>query len=298
VRTIRLTIEYDGTAFAGWQIQEDDRRTPTVQGEIESALSRMTQESIRVRAASRTDSGVHARGQVVAFDTTKDNLPIRAFTRGMGALLSPALVVRHAEIAPDGWDPRRTSRGKRYRYTYWNDETNTAIDRHRAWWVRGAMDVVHMQKAATHLVGTHDFEAFRSAGCDAKHAVRTLYEVKIARGEYARIHLEVVGNAFVRNMVRIIAGNLRDVGLARMTPDDLRALLESRDRTKGAMTAPAHGLCLEEVIYDDRLPERPDLGSRSGKAVPPVDPSRSDPDLGSRSGKAVPPVDPSRSDPS
>jgi tRNA pseudouridine38-40 synthase len=113
-----------------------------------------------------------------------------------------------------------------------------------------------MKNAATHLLGTHDFEAFRSAGCDAKHAIRTLFTVEVSRGDYSRVHLDVVGNAFVRNMVRIIAGNLRDVGLGRMTPDGLFRVLESRDRTKGAMTAPAHGLCLEEVIYDDRLPDR------------------------------------------
>jgi tRNA pseudouridine38-40 synthase len=193
----------------------------------------------------------------VAFETSKDNLPMRAFERGMGALLIPSLVVRKAEVVSDTWDPRRSSRGKRYRYTYWNDETNTAIDRHRAWWVRGALDLALMKDGAARLVGTHDFEAFRSAGCDAKHAIRTLYAVEVARGEYARVHLEVVGNAFVRNMVRIIAGNLRDVGLGRMRPDQLSDVLESRDRTRGAMTAPAHGLCLEEVIYDDRLPERP-----------------------------------------
>ena len=106
-------------------------------------------------------------------------------------------------------------------------------------------------------LGTHDFEAFRSAGCEAKHAIRTIYSIELFRGEYSRVHLEIVGNAFLKNMVRIIAGNLREVGLGRMTPSDLKALLASRDRTSGAMTAPAHGLTLEEVIYDDRLPLRP-----------------------------------------
>lgn len=256
-RTIRLVIEYDGACFAGWQIQPDQHRVPTVQGALEAGLARLCREAIRVRAASRTDAGVHARGQVVAFDTTRDNLPLRAFERGLAPHLPPGLVVRRAELAPAGWDPRRTSRGKHYRYTYWNDACGTAIDRNRAWFVHEPLDVERMVAGARHLLGTHDFEAFRSAGCDARHAVRTIYRVEVTRGEYARVLVDVVGNAFVRNMVRIIAGNLRDVGTGRMTPDDLARVLASRDRTRGAMTAPASGLCLEEVIYDDRLPERP-----------------------------------------
>jgi tRNA pseudouridine38-40 synthase len=258
LRTIRLIIEYDGTCFGGWQIQEGvERRLPTVQGELEEAISKLSREPIRVRAASRTDAGVHARGQVVAFDTTKESLPMKAYEQGLRALLHPALVIRKAEVAEPEWDPRRTSRGKRYRYTYWNDRTFSALDRHRAWYVRDPFDLDRMRAGAAVLAGTHDFEAFRSAGCDAKHAVRTLYALAIERGEYSRVHLDVVGNAFVRNMVRIIAGNIRDVGTGRRTVEDLRAILESKDRTKGGMTAPPHGLCLEEVIYDDRLPARP-----------------------------------------
>jgi tRNA pseudouridine38-40 synthase len=253
-RTIRLVIEYDGTAFAGWQLQDN---APTVQGALEYALAKMLDEPVRVRAASRTDAGVHARGQVVAFSTSRETIPLRAYERGLGIHLPPALVIRRADDVEEGWDPRRSSRGKRYRYTYWNDENPTAIDRHRAWFVRKPLELEAMNAAARHLIGTHDFEAFRSTGCDAPHAIRTMYEMRIYRGEYARVHLEIVGNAFVRNMVRIIAGNLRDVGLGRMTPDELARLLEAKDRTQGAMTAPAHGLCLEEVIYDDRLPPRP-----------------------------------------
>ncbi|MCK6545575.1 tRNA pseudouridine(38-40) synthase TruA [Myxococcota bacterium] len=260
MRTIRLVIEYDGTAFAGWQIQLGRDGPPSVQGALQAGLSQLVKEPVRVRGASRTDAGVHARGQVVAFETTKDTIPLRAFERGLVALLPPSLVVRKVELAEDGWDPRRTSRGKRYRYTFWNDVAPTALERDRAWFVRTPLDLAAMQAAADRLLGTHDFEAFRSAGCDAKHAVRTMYELRVWRGEYARVHFDVVGNAFCRNMVRIFAGNLRDVGLRRMTPDDVGALLSSRDRAEGAMTAPPQGLCLEEVIYDDRLPPRPKPG--------------------------------------
>lgn len=260
MRTIRLVIEYDGTPFSGWQLQLGTDGAPTVQGALEAGLTELVKEPIRVRGASRTDAGVHARGQVAAFETTKDTLPLRAFERGLVAQLPPTVVVRKVELAEERWDPRRMSRGKRYRYTFWNDVAPTALERHRSWFVRTPLDLEAMQRAADRLLGTHDFEAFRSAGCDARHAVRTMYEIRVWRGEYARVHVDVVGNAFCRNMVRIFAGNLRDVGLRRRTPDDVGALLSSRDRASGAMTAPPQGLCLEEVIYDDRLPPRPKQG--------------------------------------
>ncbi len=267
-RTVKLVVEYDGTRFAGWQLQGHLPREKTIQGALEHAIEQMTHAPTRVRAASRTDAGVHARGQVVVFETRRESIPIHGFERGISSYLPDSIVVRRAELVPAGWDPRRQSRGKRYRYIFWNDRRPTALDRHRAWWVKGLLDLSAMREGAAVLVGTHDFEAFRSSGCEAKHAVRTLYAVEVEEAEYQRVYLEVIGNAFVRNMVRIIAGNLAAVGLGRMSPATLREVLEGRDRTRGAMTAPAHGLCLEEVIYDDRLPARPaddvDLGDVPG----------------------------------
>jgi tRNA pseudouridine38-40 synthase len=259
VRTIRLIVEYDGTAFAGWQIQKG-HKAPTVQGALERAISKMTQTPVSVRGASRTDAGVHARGQVAVFKTDKD-IPCIGFERGLGQFMPRGISIRRAEEVEDGWDPRRTSRGKRYRYTYWNDRTPSALERDRAWWVKvGRLEVAPMHEAAQVFLGTHDFEAFRSAGCSARHAVRTMYSARVFEGEHERVIFEIVGNAFVRNMVRIMAGNLCDVGLGRMTKDQLVDVLASKDRTRGGMTAPPHGLCLEEVIYDDRLPPRPKDG--------------------------------------
>jgi tRNA pseudouridine38-40 synthase len=254
-RTIRLIVEYDGTAFSGWQEQELGR--PTVQVALQDAVFQMTSEHIHVRAASRTDSGVHARGQVAAFDTENTRIPVHGFERGLGQYLPEEVSIRRADEVEPGWNPRFTARGKRYCYTYWNDRQPSALDRWRAWLVRNPLDLEKMQEAAQHLVGTHDFEAFRSSGCTAKHAVRTLYEVKVRRGEHARVHVDVIGNAFVRNMVRIIAGNLKEVGEGAMTPQDILRILESKDRKEGGVTAPGWGLCLEEVYYDDRLPARP-----------------------------------------
>ena len=259
MRTVRLVVEYDGTGFRGWQVQKGLAPSATVQGALQEAVASMTQTATRVRGASRTDAGVHARGQVAAFDTDKDVIPLIGFERGLTRLTPPSVVVRRAELAEPGWDPKRTSRGKRYRYTVWNDRSPTALDRDRAWWVQRALDPERMQAGADRLIGTHDFEAFRSAGCSAKHAIRTLYAITVSRGPHpALLYVDVVGNAFVRNMVRIIAGNLVAVGEGKLSPDDLAAVLAARDRTRGAMTAPGHGLCLEEVIYDERLPPRPD----------------------------------------
>lgn len=256
-RTIRLVVEYDGTPFAGWQIQEGAGAPPTVQAALERALGRLCAEPIRVRFASRTDAGVHARGQVVAFETTNASIPLVGFERGPRAMLPPEISIRRAELAPDGWNPRKGARGKRYLYTLWNDRNPSALERHRAWWVRTALDLDAMRAGAGRLLGHHDFEAFRASGCVAKHAWRTLYAVDLRTGPRALVELEVVGNAFVQNMVRIIAGTLVDVGLGKTRPEEVSAILESRDRTRAGMTAPAHGLCLEEVVYDDRLPPRP-----------------------------------------
>lgn len=252
-----MVVEYDGTHFSGWQEQRRLEPRRTVQGALRVGLERMVGHPVELFGASRTDAGVHARGQVVAFETSRDQIPRIGFERGLGQFLPPNLCVREVSEAAPGWDPRRSSRGKRYRYTFHNAPTPSALDRHRAWWVRGALDLEAMRAAADQLVGTHDFEAFRASGCSARHAVRTMYRFEITPGEYQRVHLVVVGNAFCRNMVRIFAGNLCEVGLGRRPVEDMGRLIASRDRRQGGQTAPPQGLCLEEVIYDDRLPPRP-----------------------------------------
>lgn len=254
MRTIRLTVEYDGTDFAGWQEQGG---LPTVQAALQDAVASMVQKPTRVRGASRTDAGVHARGQVAAFDVDDDRIPLVGFLRGLNTLLPPAVAVRAVDEAPPGWDPRRTSRGKRYVYAYWEGPIRPALERFRAWHVRGRLDLEAMTEAGRALLGTHDFESFRAAGCVAAHAVRTLYELRVERGADQRTELVIVGNAFVRNMVRIIAGHLGEVGLGRRPVASVAQARAARDRAVAGITAPARGLTLDEVIYDDRLPPRP-----------------------------------------
>lgn len=251
--TYRLIIEYDGTHLAGFQ-RQDGTPVKTVQGELEAALARITKVATPVRGASRTDAGVHALGQVVAFDLERP-LPLAAFERGLNAELPRNIVVRSAAEAEPGWNPKRAARGKLYRYLYWNERSPTALDRHRVWHVPLPLDVDAMQLAAEALVGTHDFQSFRSADCPARHGIRTMYRLEVRR-EGPRVVFEVLGNAFCRNMVRIFAGTLRDVGLGRIPPESLPERILARDRTRAGMTAPAQGLVLVEVIYDDRLPPR------------------------------------------
>lgn len=254
--TLRLVVEYEGTDFSGFVTQTVPPGVRTIQAELEAALRSLTGEAIRIRYASRTDAGVHARGQVIAFEVVRDDIPTVGYARGLTSKLPEAIVIRRAELAPEGFDPRREARGKRYRYRWWNDPQPSALERRTAWWVREPLDVEAMHAAAQAWLGEHDFSSFRASGCDAKHAVRRMHGFEVRRLDDARVELEVIGNAFVKNMVRIFAGTLRDVGRGRLTVADARRVLEARDRAATGMTAPPGGLCLEEVIYDDRLPPK------------------------------------------
>lgn len=268
MRTLRAVVAYDGTRYSGWQAQEGHR---TIQGEIEAAILKMTEEPVRLRAASRTDAGVHARGQVFAFDTSKDRIPLHGFLRGLNSMLPRQITLGRVEEVEAGHHPRHHARGKIYRYSLWQDQAPSALDRDRAWWVRERLDLALMQAAAPGFVGTHDFEAFRSAGCPAKHAVRTMYRVEVTRGPYSLWWIDVLGNAFCRNMVRIMVGTLVDIGRGRLDATAVTTALAGRKRTLAGITAPSEGLCLEEVIFDDRLPPKPRSTPSSEHAMLPVE---------------------------
>jgi len=256
-KSIKLIVEYDGGDYRGWASQKVPENIPTIQAALEDALSTMLSTPMQIRYASRTDAGVHARGQVIAFDPPESqDIPLVGYIRGLTTLTSESIVIREGEWVDFGWCPRRNSRGKIYKYTFWNSPQPSAIERDFSWWERSFLDVGAMHEAGQVLIGTHDFSSFRATGCNAAHAVRQLFRLSVSSGDYSRVHLEVMGNAFVKNMVRVIAGTLRDVGLGKISIDELRAVLAAKDRTKAGMTAPPQGLCLEEVIYDDRLPPR------------------------------------------
>jgi tRNA pseudouridine38-40 synthase len=243
-RTLRLVVEYDGTDFAGWQRQDGQA---TVQGCLEEAFKQMTGQAVVVRGAGRTDAGVHAEGQVASVEVVS-RIPNLGFLRGLNTLIPPTIAVLEVDDVPAGWNARFAARGKIYRYRVWNHPVRSPIHARRSWYVGNALDMHAMREAAALLVGEHDFRAFRSADCDRKNTVRIIRRFDVRR-EGALVSLEIEGTAFLRNMVRILAGTLVAVGKGKLTGDQVKALLEHGDRTQAGVTAPACGLTLVKVIY-------------------------------------------------
>jgi tRNA pseudouridine38-40 synthase len=244
VTFLKLTLEYDGAGFVGWQVQPAGR---SVQEELEKGIERLCGERVRVIGAGRTDSGVHARGQVASLSAGRE-LPLRAWTAGLNALLPDDVACVRAEVAPEGFDARRWARGKRYAYEILQTTVRSPLERGRAWEIRRALDAAAMRRAAPALLGKHDFSALRAADCPARTTVREIRRLEIEQ-DGPRIRVVVEATAFLKHMVRNIVGTLVEVGHGRRAPDSLAALLEGRDRTRAGRTAPAHGLVLEEVFY-------------------------------------------------
>jgi tRNA pseudouridine38-40 synthase len=244
MRNIRLTIEYDGTGYAGWQVQPNGL---AIQQVMENALGKILKEPVRLYSSGRTDAGVHARGMVAAFQTDK-LIPLQAFSDGLNCLLPPDIAVREAVEAPVGFNPRYDAQGKHYRYTIHNGRRRSPLCRLYAWHLPRTLDLAKMRQTADQLVGEHDFAAFRTTGCAARTTVRRIFSVEVARaGDFVQI--DVKGSGFLRNMVRIIAGTLVEVGLGKLSPEDVGKLLTAPGKSTAAMTAPAKGLCLMEVFY-------------------------------------------------
>jgi tRNA pseudouridine38-40 synthase len=255
VPVVKLVLEYDGTRYVGWQVQPNG---PSIQAEVERALEVLHKAPRRVVAAGRTDAGVHALGQVASF-FEREPLPVKAYVQGMNALLPPEVAVRQASIEPEDFDARRSASGKRYRYRIENVPTRAPLSRHTAWQVFRPLDAGAMRAASVHLLGRHDFACFQAADCACAHAVRTIHRCEVTGEGGGRIDLLLQATAFVRHMVRNIAGTLCDVGLGKRTPESLRALLLTRDRSLAGPTAPPQGLCLEEVFYGTRDPADADV---------------------------------------
>lgn len=243
-RTLKLIVEYDGTGLCGWQRQNNG---PTVQQHLEEAIRSMTGEENVILGASRTDAGVHALGQTCIFKTQRD-IPCFGFQRGINTALRGRISVSSIAEVPTDFHPRFDARGKHYCYTLLNRLSPAPLERRTTWHRPGALDLEAMQAAAEVLVGEHDFSAFRAAGCGANTPHRRIDAISVSRdGDLVRI--EVWGNAFLRNMVRIVAGTLVDAGIGKTNPAQLREILEGLDRKRAGQTAPAQGLCLMEVFY-------------------------------------------------
>jgi tRNA pseudouridine38-40 synthase len=247
-RGMLLEVAYDGTAFHGWAAQKDVR---TVEETLLGALVALDPHVRTVRGASRTDAGVHADGQLAAFDTTRD-IPARGWVLGLNQHLPEDLAVRAARPVAAGFAPRFAARGKRYRYRVLVDPVRDPALSARTWRVAD-VDVAAVANEAQAALGTHDFVAFRSSGDARDNTVRTLSRVDIEREPHPHVVAVVVeGNAFLYNMVRILVGTLIDVGRGRLEPGAIARALRSRDRGQAGTTAPAQGLVLEHV--DVELP--------------------------------------------
>ena len=252
MRHIRLVVEYDGSQLHGWQRQDN---APTVQQHLEEALAKLLTHEVQVTGASRTDAGVHARGQVASFRTERP-IPLHGIRRGLNSLLPDAIAVRDAAEVADDWHPRFSATGKHYCYTILTRAERSPRYRERAWHHPDPLNLHAMHDASRALIGEHDFAAFRAAGCTAKTTMRRVDSIALTRLHPHLLEIDIRGNAFLRQMVRIIVGTLTEVGTGRRPAAQVAEILASRDRTRAGITAPAHGLELVEVRYDGTRPAR------------------------------------------
>lgn len=251
---IALGLEYDGTSYNGWQRQ---RTGIGVQQRVEEALSEVANESIEIVCAGRTDTGVHASGQVVHFDTSSARSR-RGWLLGANSNLPDDISVTWAQPVEDGFHARFSATARSYRYRILNRLERSALHRHRAWWVYDPLDATCMHRAAQALMGRHDFSAYRAAGCQASSATREIMSIGVSRsGDW--VSLEVSANAFLQHMVRNITGTLVAIGRGDESEDWAETVLQSRDRKAGGAAAPPHGLMLTRVDYPDEfmLPANP-----------------------------------------
>lgn len=278
MRNIKLTIEYDGTCYHGWQSQIN---ASAVQDVVCSAIKKLTGEEISLSGSSRTDTGVHALGQVANFFTAS-SIPADKFAFALNSMLPEDIVIKKSEEADMDFHARFSSKGKKYRYIIYNSVFPSAILRNRAWHVIYSLDAAAMALGAKYFLGTHDFKAFMAAGSSVKSTIRTIKDISIniigpETGTYhmseggnadnlpnkgisaiqekpsqlaaATLALEITGDGFLYNMVRIIAGTLVQVGYGKIKPDEIPEIIEGGDRKKAGKTAPANGLYLMEVYY-------------------------------------------------
>lgn len=246
MRTIRLIVAYDGTELSGYQKQDN---APTVQGFLETALSKVCNEAITIYGSSRTDAGVHAKYQVVAFQTT-GSIPVENLTRALIAHLPKYIVIREAHELPEDWRPRGNIWGKEYMYTIHNSPIEDPLTLRYHWHIKKPLDVMSMIEGAQYLVGTRDFTSLKGANTTPADPVKTIHAVTIHHmGESLCIH--VVGDGFLYHMVRNIAGLLVDIGQGRKKPSDVEPILAAKNRKLYGKTAPAQGLCLEKVFFTE-----------------------------------------------
>ena len=243
---VKLVLEYDGTCYAGWQCQPDQ---PTIQESIERAIQQVSQINVSVIGAGRTDSGVHAHGQVASFRTELD-WPASNWMRALNAVLPKDIAVRSSTLMDDRFHAQHDARGKLYTYRILHRPARPTIDRAFVWHIYKPLNDVAMQLAAATLIGLQDFSSFEGSLTDNTNPICNLQRLAVIRQD-DQILIEAYADRFLKHMVRAIVGTVVEVGLGKRTPDSLAAVLRAQDRSAAGQTAPPQGLCLMRVDYDE-----------------------------------------------
>lgn len=244
MRNIKLIIEYDGKKFGGWQKQPNKLN---IQGEIEKAIEEITGEAVELNASGRTDAGVHSLGQTANFKTNSE-IDISKMAIAINSKLKQSIRIIKAEEVDEKFHARYSCKGKKYKYVINNSKYGSAIYRDLEYHMPIKLNVEAMQKGIKYFEGEHDFKSFKASGTSSKSSVRTIYSAKVIEdGE--RIIVELEGNGFLYNMVRIISGTIVDVGLGKIKPEEIPEIIESKDRTRAGKTLPPQGLYLVKVYY-------------------------------------------------
>jgi len=245
-RRVKLTVAYDGTAYAGWQVQPNGT---TIQEVMEGVFSRILQEPVRLRAAGRTDAGVHAREQVVDFADAGVR-DLGTVIHGGNALLPPAIRILSASVAPETFDARRHATEKEYRYFLYLSPADSPFLSRYAWHIEKPLDLDQVRMGLSHLVGEHDFSSFRGQGCNAMSPVRTIFRAEVTKHVVPGLFsIDVAGAGFLRHMVRNIVGTVVNAGKGRHSADHVGEILRARSRSAAGVNAPSHGLFLWRVSY-------------------------------------------------
>ena len=244
MRNIKIIIEYHGRGFNGWQKQPDKLN---IQGEIEKAIEEITGEKVDLIASGRTDAGVHSLGQTANFKI-EGNFPIEKIPIALNSKLKNSIRIKSAEEVEERFHSRYSVKSKRYRYIINNSQYGTAIYRELEFHIPQKLDIEKMKEAVKYFEGEHDFKGFKASGTSSKSSVRTIYKAEVIE-DGDRIKIELTGNGFLYNMVRIISGTLVDVGYGKIKPEEIKEIIESKDRKKAGKTLPPQGLYLVEVTY-------------------------------------------------
>ena len=244
-KNIKLVLEYDGTAYRGWQRQGD---LPTIQKILEDCIGRITQERVTLFGSGRTDAGVHALNQTANFKTSS-RIPVNNLFRGTNSMLPEDIVIREMQEVDENFHSRYSAKSKSYLYRILNSPVRSPLQRNHAWFVRCFLDTEKMTRALSMIQGNHDFTSFCAAGSDVKSCVRTILRAEISSDPEQVIFITIEADGFLRHMVRNIVGTLVEIGAGEDASETMRDILEAKDRGRAGITAPPQGLFLQDVRY-------------------------------------------------